>query len=80
VIASTSGGVSGFDPEAFEIDATQFTVGNPLRWQLEHQGDDLLLSYTPEPTAAAGVFGTLAALAVRRRRGRRRGRFAKRAA
>jgi autotransporter-associated beta strand protein len=48
-LVSTSGGITGFTPEAFVVDASALPAATSLTWSVQVLGNDLVLSY-----AAAG--------------------------
>jgi len=54
ILVSTTGGITGFDPAAFIIDATQFTAGTGT-WAVQVSGNNLVLAYT---AAASGPYDT----------------------
>lgn len=61
VLVSTTGGITGFDPSAFIINATQFTAGTGT-WAVQVSGNNLVLAYTaagssPYDTWIAGYPG-----------------------
>lgn len=72
-IVTSSGAITGFDPDKFDIDASNFVgvaPGGHFKLQLFSSDTQLRLVYVPEPGALTGVM--LAAGALLRRRNRRR--------
>ena len=69
-IATVSGTVSGFDPDAFEVDYAAFTANNPIKanFYVWRSGGDILLTYVPEPTAGMMMLLGLPMLLHRRQR------------
>jgi autotransporter-associated beta strand protein len=66
-ILTTTGGINGFDAAAWQIDASGFTNPATGTWSVSQSGNDLVLSYIPEPGAALlGGLGLLALLHRRR--------------
>ena len=75
VIAHASGGITGFSPSAFTINASQFQNGtlSPTVFTLTQSGNDLYLNFTPIPEpstyALLGLgLGAVLVPALRRRR------------
>jgi fibronectin-binding autotransporter adhesin len=75
VVASSAGGISGFDPAAIALDLSGFGAAYTGSWSLglSESGDDLVVSYTavPEPSTYAVLFGGVALAAGLRYRRRR---------
>ncbi|MBI5689228.1 MAG: autotransporter-associated beta strand repeat-containing protein [Verrucomicrobia bacterium] len=77
-VATTTGGISGFNSSAFAINTSGFANPFTGTWSLAQVGNNLDLVYTgasaiPEPSTYAAAAGAAAlALAFFRRRGRRR--------
>ena len=76
-LVNATGGISGFNPDAFQIDLTGFANTHDGLWSVAQVGDSLMLSYAgftpvPEPAEWAVLSGIgLAGWALhRRRRGR----------
>ncbi len=70
-IASASGGITGFDAGAFQIDAGGFVNSHGGAFSMSQSGNDLFLVYTSVPEPTVGLLGVLGVLAFssRRRRG-----------
>jgi autotransporter-associated beta strand protein len=74
IIASTSGGISGFDPSAFTLNTSNFTNTVPLNggfFSIRADSSNVYLDYVPEPTGVAMLLTSAALLLNRRRRTRR---------
>ncbi|MES2568798.1 MAG: autotransporter-associated beta strand repeat-containing protein, partial [Verrucomicrobiota bacterium] len=59
VIASASGGITGFDPAAFRFDTTQFVSHNPTgtgSFSIVQRGNDLVVLFTGAPLGGAGSY------------------------
>lgn len=63
VIASASDGISGFDPAAFQLDATGFVNLFNGYFAITNSGDDILLTYTPIPEPAVLLWVSVLVLA-----------------
>jgi hypothetical protein len=73
-IATTNGVVSGFDPDAFEIDVTQFNNNNANNGRFEVRYNattaNVEIHYVPEPAGLAILLASASCLLVRRQRSR----------
>lgn len=63
VIASASGGITGFDPTAFNLDVAGFQNSFSGSFGIALSGNDLLLNYTAVPEPSSGLLLGLAAAA-----------------
>ena len=70
---TASGGITGFDADAINLDLTNFVNPNVLAdWQVQNIGNDISLVYVPEPSTYAALAGlAVLGLAWKRRRQRR---------
>lgn len=71
-IATTGGGITGFDPTAVAIDASGFSGADPNEFRVAADGNNLVLTYAvPEPSSGMLALLGTAALGWSRRRGSR---------
>lgn len=68
VVATATGGITGFSEEAFEINAAGIPESGSGAWSFGRTGNSLVLSYSAVPEPSAAVLGALGLLAVLRRR------------
>ncbi|MDB6156098.1 MAG: hypothetical protein JWL90_4551 [Chthoniobacteraceae bacterium] len=62
VLATASGGITGFDPTLFQVRSEHFTAENPIgsgSFSVARRGNDLLLLFTGSPVGGAGVYNGL---------------------
>ena len=78
-LATTSGGVTGFDPAAFQMDRSGFANAASGAFSVRQIGNDLYLNYAavPEPSTWLLVSLGLAGILLRRGRVTRPGRTEK---
>ena len=72
VIATASDGITGFNAGAFTLDVSAFEASNVIpvgrKFAIAQEGNNLLLTYVPEPaTLALLAFGAVATLLSRKR-------------
>lgn len=70
-IATASGGVTGFDPAAFNIDTTQFAAENPLgagSFHVTNVGNNVYLNFSPVPEPSVSALVAIAGLTLILRR------------
>jgi autotransporter-associated beta strand protein len=67
-ILATTGGITGFNASAWQINATGFTNNEAGLWSLASDGNNLVLSYTAIPEPAAALLGGIGTLLLLRRR------------
>jgi len=69
VIVQTTGGISGFSADAFDLDTSAFSNAHtPSLFSLATAGNNLVLSYAVVPEPGSGILLTLATLALCARR------------
>jgi autotransporter-associated beta strand protein len=73
VFATASGGIFGFDADAFLIDASPLTFGSG-QWSITQVGNSLALNYTavPEPQTIGLILVALGAILLSSRRNRKK--------
>ena len=67
-ILTTTGGITGFNANAWTLDTTGFTNNETGTWLLAQSGNNLVLSYAPIPEPRAALLGGLGMLLLLRRR------------
>jgi autotransporter-associated beta strand protein len=71
VVATAAGGITGFDPDKFNVQWTKFASNNPMAegttFIVRQEGNSVVVAYVPEPaTLALLALGSLALLRRRR--------------
>jgi autotransporter-associated beta strand protein len=71
VVATAAGGITGFDPDKFNVRWTKFASNNPMAegttFIVRQEGNSVVVAYVPEPaTLALLALGSLALLRRRR--------------
>jgi hypothetical protein len=72
ILATTSGGISGFNADHFVIDTRAFlNAPGSTNFSITTVGNNLVLNYAvvPEPSTGVLAFAAVAGIALRRRRG-----------
>jgi len=73
VVATAAGGITGFDPDKFDVQWTKFASNNPMAggttFIVRQEGNSVVVAYVPEPATLALLgLGGLALLLNRKRK------------